>query len=68
MSKCDLCNKESEELRECRECGRFFCESCGNKDEKLCKECEEFSPSEVVEKQQEKEILDDLQEMEFEEE
>lgn len=38
MHKCELCGKETDELYECEQCGRYVCASCGGKSF-LCDDC-----------------------------
>ncbi|MCD6576317.1 MAG: hypothetical protein J7K73_04125 [Nanoarchaeota archaeon] len=63
MATCDICGREVKEVFTCRECGKHFCEDDGNLAEMLCVECMDR----LIEKQEEADIIDDLQDMEQEE-
>ena len=39
MPKCDLCGIDEDQLYKCKECGRKFCEWCGDVNEKMCIDC-----------------------------
>lgn len=66
MAKCTICQEQKDELYTCKECGQKFCASCGNITTQYCDDCKEYEKSdEIVE--EEKEIVDDIQDMEQEE-
>ena len=46
--KCEICNKEMEELFTCKSCSILFCSECGNSKRNLCKDCEEFEYAEDI--------------------
>ena len=63
MVKCAICEKEVEEdYTTCKECGSKFCKEHGNVDTETCDTCRNFELEKK--KQEESEIIDDLQEME----
>ncbi len=65
MSKCNICEKEVEEVFICKECGASFCREHGDVDTELCDDCRNYELEEK--KQEEADIIDDIQDMEQEE-
>lgn len=63
MAICDICGKEVEKVYTCKRCGKKFCKDDGDIEAMLCVECMD----KVVEKQEEKDITNDIQDMEQEE-
>jgi len=59
MAKCHLCGAEVDEVTECKDCGRDFCENCGDKSARLCNECKESDIE--FRRAEESDIIDDLQ-------
>jgi hypothetical protein len=41
MTECAICEKETEKLYECSECGRLVCDDCYVETVDLCVDCEE---------------------------
>lgn len=66
MPKCSLCNKKVKETFRCKECGTKFCKNCGNVVAEMCVDCTEYDIEEK--RQEELDILDDIQSMEQEHE
>ena len=65
MPKCSICGKEVKEVYKCKECGAKFCKEHGNVDTEMCEDCLDYDVEK--ERQQEADIIDDIQDMEQEE-
>ncbi|MCD6547291.1 MAG: hypothetical protein J7K22_01915 [Nanoarchaeota archaeon] len=63
MPKCEICGKNVKEVFKCKECGAKFCKNDGNVDALLCRYCEEEMQEMIRE---EREVMDDIQEIEQE--
>jgi len=66
MPRCTICKETKDEIFTCKECGQTFCRDCGNPDTGYCDDCKEYERTEE-EREDEKEIIDDIQELEQEE-
>ena len=62
MPKCSICEQEVDELFTCKHCNAQFCENCGDKEAETCVDCSESDIE--TRREGEKDIIDDLQEME----
>ena len=40
--KCELCNKDFDNIARCHTCDTKFCKDCGDYDRTLCNDCIEF--------------------------
>ena len=57
MAVCDICGREVEKVYTCKNCGKHFCKNDGDTKMMLCVECMD----KLLEKQEEKDIINDLQ-------
>ena len=57
MATCDICGREVKKVYTCKSCGKHFCEDDGDIQMMLCVECMD----KLLEKQEEADIIDDLQ-------
>lgn len=65
MAECYYCEKESEKLYTCKDCGRKFCEECGDVESGLCNSCKNVDLK--LEKQEMEDLVDNAQDMAQEE-